>query len=317
MKPTSDNPKVSALVVTYNHGRYVAEAIESIYAQTYDDYELIVVDDGSTDDTAERMRRWPRVSYHYQPNQGPNAALNRALDLARGEYVAFLAADDAWMPDRLARQVPILDANPSVGLVYADALVADQDGRALCRFNQVYPAHSGDVAAELFARYCFISSQTLLIRRSCFERLGGFWGPAAISDYLKWIEIAIYYGVAYVDAPLGMYRRHQGNLTRANAGDYKYRSTLAGLADLLERHPDFADRMGPRVARRFSNVYFRNGVNHMLHGDAATARRLFGEALRRRPRYPAALAGLASSLIAPDLAGRAIGAMYRWRVPYR
>jgi glycosyltransferase involved in cell wall biosynthesis len=313
--PTA-SPKVSALVVTYNHGRYIDAALDSIYAQTYGDYEVIVVDDGSSDDTAARMSRWPQARYHYQQNQGPNAALNRALQLAQGEYVAFLAADDAWSPDRLARQVPILAERPSVGLVYGDALVADQDGRPLCRFNQVYPAHGGDVAAELFARYCFISSQTLLIRRSCFERLGDFWGPASISDYLKWIEIAIYYDVAYVDAVLGMYRRHQGNLTRANAGDLKYRSTLVGLAELLDRHPVLAERLGPRAARRFSNVYFRNGVNHMINGDAATARRLFGEALRRRPRYPAALAGLTSSLLAPTLAGRAAQALYRLRVPY-
>jgi glycosyltransferase involved in cell wall biosynthesis len=313
----TDRPKVSALVVTYNHGRYIAEALDSIYAQTYGDYEVIVVDDGSADDTADLMGRWPRALYHYQRNQGPNAALNQALDLARGEYVAFLAADDTWMPDRLARQVPILEERPEVGLVYGDALVVDQEGRPLCRFNQVYPVRGGDVAVELFAHYCFVSSQTLLIRRSWFEKTGGFWGPAAISDYLKWIEIAIYAGVAYVDAVLGTYRRHQGNATRANAGDLKYRSTLAGLAELLDRHPAFAERLGPHVTRRFSNVYFRNGVHHMVHGDIETARRLFGEALRRRPRYPAALAGLTSALLAPAVAARAAQALYRWRVPYQ
>jgi len=313
----TDRPKVSALVVAYNHRRYIAEALDSIYAQTYGDYEVVVVDDGSSDGTADLMCRWPQARYHYQQNQGLNAALNRALQLAHGEYVAFLAADDTWAPDRLARQVPILEECPAVGLVYGDALVADQDGRPLCRFNQVYPPHGGDVAVELFARYCFISSQTLLIRWGCFDRLGGFWGPPAISDYLKWIEIAMYYDAVYVDAVLGMYRRHQGNLTRANAGDRKYRSTLAGLAELLDRHPAFAERLGPRAAHRFSNVYFRNGVNHMINGDSAMARRLFGEALRSRPRYPAALAGLASALLAPSLARRAAQALYRLRVPYR
>jgi glycosyltransferase involved in cell wall biosynthesis len=314
----TDRPKVSALVVAYNHSRYIAEALDSIYAQTYGDYEVIVVDDGSSDSTPDLMKRWPRVRYHYQQNQGSNVALNRALELSRGEYVAFLAADDTWAADRLARQAPILDACPEVGLVYGDAMVVDENGRALCRFNQVYPPYGGDVAVELFARYCFISSQTLLIRRSCFDRVGGFWGPAAISDYLKWIEIAIYHDVVYVGGTvLGNYRRHQGNATRANAGDLKFRSTLVGLAQLLRRHPTFAERLGARADRRFSNVYFRNGVHHMIQGDAATARRLFGEALRRRPRYPAALAGLTSSLLAPTLTARAAQALYRWRVPYR
>src|SRR5438874_5545680 len=78
----TDRPKVSALVVAYNHSRYIAEALDSIYAQTYGDYEVIVVDDGSSDGTPDLMKRWPRVRYHYQQNQGPNAALNRALELA-------------------------------------------------------------------------------------------------------------------------------------------------------------------------------------------------------------------------------------------
>lgn len=310
------NPKVSALVVTYNHGRYIAEALGSIFAQTYTDYEVVVVDDGSSDGTSAMMGRWPQVRYYYQPNQGPNAALNRALALARGEYVAFLAADDTWLPERLARQVPILERCPQVGLVYGDALVVDEGGRPLCRFNEVYPARSGDVAVDLFAQYCFISSQTLLVRRSCFERLGGFWGPAAISDYLKWVEIALSSEVAYVDAVLGTYRRHQGNLTRANAGDLKYRSTLVGLRELLVRHPDFARRLGPCVVRRFSTIAFRNGVHHLMQGDAATARWLFGEAMWQRPGYVAASVGLLAALVAPRWAAWAVQALYRWRVPY-
>jgi glycosyltransferase involved in cell wall biosynthesis len=313
----TDRPKVSALVVTYNQGRYIAEALESIYTQTYHDYEVVVVDDGSTDGTAELMQRWPQVRYYYQQNQGLNAVLSRLVDLARGEYVAFLAADDTWAPDRLEQQVPILDARPEVGLVYGDAMVVDEGGRPLCRFNDIYPPQQGNFAIELFTHYCFVSSQTLLIRRSCFAKLGGFWGPTALSDYLKWIEIGIYYDVVYVDAILGNYRRHQNNMTRANAGDFKYRSTLIGLAELLERHPAFAEQLGERVARRFSNVYFRNGVHHMIHGDAETARRLFGEALRQRPGYPAALAGLTSSLLAPAFAARAVHTLFRWRVPYQ
>jgi glycosyltransferase involved in cell wall biosynthesis len=314
--PTA-SPKVSALVVTYNHARYIGAALDSIFAQTYPDYEVIVIDDGSIDGTPELIGRWPQVRYHYQQNQGLNAALNHALGLARGEYLALLAADDTWTPDRLARQVPILDARPELGLVYGDAMVIDEDGRPLCRFNEVYPVRKGDFATELFTHYCFVTAQALLVRRSCFERVGGFWGPTAISDYLKWIEIGIYNQAVYMDVVLGHYRRHQHNLTRANAGDFKYRSTLIGLAELLERHPAFAAQLGPRVDQRFSNIYFRNGVHHLMHGDATSAARLFGEALRRRPGYSAALAGLTSALLAPSIAARAMQMIYRWRVPYR
>jgi glycosyltransferase involved in cell wall biosynthesis len=310
-------PKVSALVITYNHAHYIAEALNSIYAQTYKDYEVIVVDDGSTDGTPDVMWQWPTAQYHYQQNQGLNPALNRSIELSNGEYLAILAADDSWTPRRLERQVAILDSRPDIGMVYGDAMVVDEHGAPIRRFNEVYPVQPGDFAEELFTHYCFVSSQTLLIRRTVFEHLGGFWGPTAISDYLKWIEIGIYYNVLYVDEIMGNYRRHQNNMTRANAGDFKFRSTLIGLAELLEKHPTFAERLGERRSRRFSNVYFRNGVHHMINNDTTTARHLFGEALRRRPSYPAALAGLTASLIAPQISAQAAKALYNWRVPYR
>ncbi len=164
----TDNPQVSALVVAYNHARYIDAALTSIFAQTHPDYEVIVIDDGSTDGTPELMQRWPQVRYVYQQNQGLNAALDHALALARGTYIALLAADDTWTPDRLARQVPILEAQPQVGLVYGDAMVIDEESRPIHRFNAVYPVRTGDFATELFTHYCFVTSQTLLVRRSCF-----------------------------------------------------------------------------------------------------------------------------------------------------
>lgn len=305
------------MVVTYNHAHFIGDALDSIYAQSYRDFEVVVVDDGSTDATGEMMARWPEARYIYQQNRGLNGALNRGIEEARGEYIAILAADDTWTPDRLAREVPILDSRPEVGLVYADAMVVDEDGKPLVRFNKVYPPRPGEFSVALFSNYCFVPAQALLVRRSCFEHLGGFWGPTAISDYLKWIEIGLHYEVVYIDAILGHYRRHQRNLTRAFAGDFKFRSTLRGLEELLARYPEFAARLGARVEQRFASVYFRNGVHHLIHGEIAAARRLFGEALHRRPAYPAAIAGLAAALLAPHLSARAGRVLYDWRVPYR
>src|SRR5437867_1708261 len=119
-------PKVSIVIPTYNYGRYVVEAVESVLNQSFQDREVIVVDDGSTDDTRERLERFRgRIRYIYQRNKGLPAARNTGIRAARGAYVAFLDSDDLWLPEKLALQVPILDTRQQVGMVYTDAHLFD------------------------------------------------------------------------------------------------------------------------------------------------------------------------------------------------
>lgn len=114
------SPRVSVLIPTYNYGRFLSAALESVFAQTYTDYEVIVLDDGSTDDTAQVVAAYPQVRYIYQENAGIAAARNRLLDEARGEFAAFLDADDLWLPEKLELQVAYLDAHPECSAVFTE-----------------------------------------------------------------------------------------------------------------------------------------------------------------------------------------------------
>lgn len=111
-------PRVSVLIPTYNYGRFLSAALDSVFAQTYTDYEVIILDDGSTDNTAQVAAAYPQAKYIYQENAGIAAARNRLLEEARGEFIAFLDADDMWLPEKLEKQVAHLDEHPDCSIVF-------------------------------------------------------------------------------------------------------------------------------------------------------------------------------------------------------
>ena len=116
--------KVSVAIPTYNRAHYICETIDSVLVQTYKDYEIIVVDDGSTDNTREILKRYGgKIKYFYQANQGQASAWNYAVSQSSGEYIAFLDDDDLWFPEKLERQVEVLDKNPDLGFVCSESYV--------------------------------------------------------------------------------------------------------------------------------------------------------------------------------------------------
>src|ERR1700733_8382922 len=118
-------PEVTVVIPAFNAGRIITAALQSVFGQTYRDYEVIVVDDGSTDDTASQLAEWrDRLTYVYQPNGGPGSARNEGLRRARGRLIAFLDADDVWLPRKLERQVAYFDKFPETGLLHAATIVS-------------------------------------------------------------------------------------------------------------------------------------------------------------------------------------------------
>ncbi len=210
-------PRVSVVIPTYNCARFLGRTIDSALRQTYRDFEIIVVDDGSTDGTQALVAGYGEaLHYVYQPNQGASAARNAALSRASGEFVAYLDADDLWSPDKLSRQVEYLDAHPSCGFVHTEVSVIDEQDKVLhTRFNQETnrPVPQGFCVRDVLLR-SHIQTLTVVERRTAFENAGTFDLRLPVAqDYLHWIGVVLHgYEVGYLPEPLGQYRWRAGSL---------------------------------------------------------------------------------------------------------
>ncbi|MCD0504148.1 glycosyltransferase family 2 protein [Bordetella petrii] len=211
MQPES--PGVSIVMPAYNARRFIGAAIESVLAQTCPDWELIIVDDASTDDTAEVVRAYQRrdarIRYEKSvPNQGVAAARNRALDLARGRYVAFLDSDDLWEPAKLAQQMAFMDQT-GTDISFASYLRIDEDGRERSRVQVPARVRYTDMLTSNH-----IGNLTGIFRRARLADLR--FEPVRHEDYLFWLHAIERVGQARAtpsDAPLARYRTSAGSLS--------------------------------------------------------------------------------------------------------
>jgi len=209
-----EKPLVSVVIPAYNGEKYLDETIQSVIAQTYPNWELLIVDDGSKDGTAAIGKRWAaqdaRVTYIYQANQGMASARNAGIEKAKGKYVAFLDHDNLFLPKKLELQVAHLEANPGVGLSYARILHFYNDAPTVLYTNKNETPYTGD---DLF-REClhrnFMNVLAVLVRKDVFEKYGAFHpGWYACDEQYVWINLA-YHGVrfAYLDEVVGHLRLH-------------------------------------------------------------------------------------------------------------
>ena len=174
MSTPSKSPQISVIIPAYNCDRYIGQAVESILHQTYSSYEIIVIDDGSQDKTREVLEPYQaNIRYVYQHNQGVSAARNHGIELARGEFVAFLDADDLFFPDTLAAQLAVFEANPGLGIVHSGWRRINQAGETLI---DVRPWETvPELNLESWLRWKPLGTMgTLMFRRDGLERVGGF-----------------------------------------------------------------------------------------------------------------------------------------------
>jgi glycosyltransferase involved in cell wall biosynthesis len=197
------DPLVSVIIPVFNGERFLREAVESVLAQQYSSLEIIVVDDGSTDGTANVARSLPEtVRYLYQTNQGPAAARNRGIEQAQGSLIAFADADDLWPADKLELQLPYLIKEPAVDIV-------------LGRIQQVLLSEAQEIAEPAFS----VNLGSAIIRKSVFERVGLFDETMRYSEDVDWFMRARESGAAIVtfDAVTLLYRQHEENMTRGKS----------------------------------------------------------------------------------------------------
>jgi len=278
-------PKLSVIIASYNHQDYIAETLESLEKQTFQDFEIIVVDDGSTDKTVEVAKNFPsRAQIFTQENQGVVAARNRGASLAKGQYICFVDSDDVVLPDRFARQVAVLDGDLELGLVFADASIIDSKGKQIGKFSDVYPVVPGDVAQMLAMYYCFTPMITVMVRAEVLKKTGPFEKPGPISDYMKWIEVAHLSKVYYDPQPLGCWRRHQTSTSKSANKVKSYAKTRAALKRILRKYPQLQAKIGKKIVKRFSRSYFLTGFWLAANGNVKRARKYYCKAVKVYPR---------------------------------
>ena len=237
--------KVTVAIAAYNMARYLPESIDSALAQNYRDVELLVVDDGSTDDTKTVVRQYGKgVRYHYQANAGVANAYNRALALAKGEYVHFLDADDVLTPDVTDRLAQLLDDFPGAGLAYGDALVMDGGGNvygtrtAPASFNGRRLIPSAEAFKELL-RGCHITTSAVMLRKSALTCVAPFRQKAVPGeDWDMWLRVAAEYDIVHLPIYACYYRVHGESITSAYTVERVMRSHVYTL-DTIFGQPTF------------------------------------------------------------------------------
>ena len=222
--------KVSVIVPAYNAMKYLPESLDSILAQTYRDFEVIIVNDGSTDNVIEWASQLtdPRVKLVSQENQGSAKARNTGLSHARGKYIAFLDADDLWNPTKLAKQVEVLDQNSEDGLVYTWLERINEQGIS---FGKPFKINlEGKIWAKLTEKNV-IAPSCAMIRRSCFEKVGIFDAElqAFSEDWDMWLRIAACYSVRVIPEALCSYRECPTSVSK------NWQAMAEGQAIVIER----------------------------------------------------------------------------------
>jgi len=264
---------ISAIIPTYNYGRFLREAIDSVLAQTYPVLELIVVDDGSTDDTPQILASYgDRIRAIYQTNGGVGAARNRGIGEARGEYVAFLDSDDIWLPAKLEKEIALFDADPDLGLVHCGAETFDNSGKILFVSLSGCEGWVGPDLLRLERTVIAAPGSGTTVPKRVAEEIGGFdprLQPSEDWDFCY--RIAERYRVGFVPEVLVRYRMH-GNGIHLNIPRMENGMLMA--LEKAFRSPDPAvqslrKHTYGRIHRILAGCYFQTGetrkfVRHML-----------------------------------------------------
>jgi len=299
-------PTISVVIPTYNRARFLGAAVASVRAQTYPCAEIVIVDDGSTDDTFQVVTALGAgIHYVKQPNAGPSSARNRGIEEARGDLVAFLDTDDRWLPEKTARQVAILQREPTVALVSTDMAIEDETGLVQVTSNF---AHRGlqplfasldgrpvPDAPRLLLKVNFINTSAVLARRSVLQAMKGFDPRLRFGEDLElWLRIAARHDVACLASVQEIRVEHSSNVTKA------VEPMLMGYVRMAEVIREWAADLMPSWGLD-ANQYVAGcladlGYWHFSQGRMATARLYLARSVRQRPTRRALIYGAASVL---------------------
>lgn len=292
---TREAPTVSAIIPCYNRERYIRRTVESVLAQTYDNIELVVVDDGCTDGSRAVLESFGsrlRILEHAgRENRGQSAGINLGLAATSGKYVGILDSDDIWLPDKIAEQVAFLETHAEFGLVYGNGEAVDENERPL---YDIYPAEHEELnePGRVLLDCYFLVPNNSLVRRDVLNRTGGFDETLrAAQDHDMAVRIAEVAKLAYVDRKWFQYRRHGASISR-NGADLRWRNGFR-ILDKASRRYAYPGRV---LRARRGVLHFRLAQCHIERSEYARAagrlacaflndpRRAVGVLLRRERR---------------------------------
>ena len=238
---TAHDDLVSVIIPSYNMARYLPKSVASALAQTYANFEVVIVDDGSSDNTSEVVRQWaddPRVRVHRQANGGLSHARNQGIAHSSGPYIALLDADDIWMPHKLSLQMALFKDRPQVGVVFSNYERMNDNEE----FMPMGPTamYRGKVSGRLLIEN-FVPASSAVVRRTCFERCGGFEVALKTGeDYEMWLRLSAHTEFDFVPEALMRYRIWGGSMSRDYRG--RFETAIRVMQRFLDQNPGLVDK---------------------------------------------------------------------------
>lgn len=284
-------PTVSVIIPTYNREQLLGRAIQSVLAQTYQDFELIIVDDGSTDNTERLVKSFNSEKIRYiwhRENKGTSAARNTGIQSAKGDYIALQDSDDEWLPDKLEKQMrAFATAPPEVGIVYSGFHMIITNKRKYKPSPSITPK-DGDIFSSILKGEYLVSPQTTVVKRECFERAGMFdEALSSIEDWELFLRFSKHYQFKYINEPLVLYYPQPDSMSRNKS------ATIKVYKLILKRYFEDIKQDKKLLARH----YLRLG--HFLYssGELSQGRGYFAKSIKTHPLDIKAIGAFLVSLL--------------------
>lgn len=300
-------PTVSVIIPTYNRAKLLGRAIQSVLAQTYQDFELIIVDDASTDDTESLVKSFnsEKVKYiRHQKNKGTSAGRNTGIRSAKGDYIALQDSDDEWMPEKLEKQMrAFATAPPEVGVVYTGFYMIANNKKKYLPSASITPK-DGNIFSSIIKGEYLVSPQTMVVKRECFEKYGLFDEHfPAMEDWEMSLRLSKHCHFKYIDEPLLQYYIQPDSMSRNKS------AMIKSYKMILERY--FEDVKQDK--RLLAKHYLRLGHFLYSNGELSQGREYFARSIKVYPLHIKAIGALLSSRLGANLYNMLARRYFRFR----
>ncbi|OHB47361.1 MAG: hypothetical protein A2099_07225 [Planctomycetes bacterium GWF2_39_10] len=273
VKDSNNKPKVSVIMNCLNGEKYLREAIDSVYTQTYKDWEIIFWDNASTDKSAEIAQSHDHRVRYFKSEETYllGKARNLAFKQAKGEYIALLDVDDVWLPNKLEEQLKLFDKNSNLGMTFSNSIFFDETGDKYEMFRFVQP-YKGNVFGNLLANN-FISTETMIYKRAALERLDYIFDDefTTVMDFDLSLRVAYYYEIDYVSEPLSKWRMHK------ESESHKRRSLIPPenfkmLEKLMENIPDIQESFSKEIKDFRKSIIYKYALLEWFNDNRGAAK---------------------------------------------